>query len=165
MSSIVIFLAMIPTAPNPGFEARFHSPQGRATLLQHFDVWSEQALLLAQDLLNGSEVDSNNLVDNPHHKRYAIQRNYRESVRHEHFVITFYGSPVSNIVTTKDGDMALLEIVISLKPAEDASRYTLDRIFSVDEEGRIHQHLQGDGGKHESFNDFVSRIIQAKQRP
>ena len=164
MNSIVILLALIPNAPNPGFEARFHSPQERAILLQHFDVWSEQAMILGRNLLTASEVDSNQLfADNPHNKRFGIHRNYRQSVSREHLVITFYGSPVSNIITTESGDMALLEIVIGLKPARDAGRYTLDKIYSIDEEGRIHQHLQVDRSKQQSFNDFVGRIIQAKK--
>ena len=165
MNSIVVLVSLILSAPNPGFEARIHSPQGRATPLKHFDEWSEQALRVCRNLFDGSDVGSDGKFDNPNLQRYIFQRNYRQSVSREHLVITFYGSPASNIVTTKDGEMALLEIVIGLKPAGDGSRYTLDKIYSVDDEGRIHQHLQADGGKQQSFNDFVSRIIQAtKQR-
>ena len=167
MSSIVILLALITTAPSPGFEARFHSPQGRATLLQHFDVWSDQALKVSRNLLDGSDVDSNRVVDrldNPLYKRYRIQRNYRQSVSREHLVITFYDSPVSNIITTVDGEMALLEIVIGIKPTGKAGGYVLDKLYTVDTEGRIHQHLQSDGNKRQLFNEFVGRIIEAKKR-
>lgn len=165
MRSILILLALIPSAPNPGFEARFHSPHGQATLLKHFDVWSDQAMLVSRSLLEGSQIDADNLfVDNPNQKRFAIQRNYRESVSREHLVITFYDNPADNIIKTKNGDIALLEIVIGLSRVQQSTRFSLDKIYTVDEEGRIHQHLQPDDGKRKVFNEFIDGIVQAKSQ-
>jgi hypothetical protein len=166
MSFTMLVASVVLIAPNPGFAAEFHSPQNGAGAIRHSDFWRDAALKTCRNLLDGSDVDSNSVApDNPHHKRFRIHRNYRQSVTREHFVITFYGSPVSNSVTTADGDLDLLEIIVGLKRSQNADGYELDRIYSVDEEGRIHQHIQPDERKTQQFNDFVRTIIRPNAKP